>query len=98
MAPELHHCAHAALAAILLAPFPVHATHYSHAHLHACLGVRVHGGRGCLGPVSREHPQAVSGGHRASLPTEHLSKGPPGQEGRPGAERTNTRMRQRGRK
>lgn len=57
MAPELHHCAHAALAAILLAPFPVHATHYSHAHLHACLGVRVHGGRGCLGPVSREHPR-----------------------------------------
>lgn len=75
MAPELHHCAHAALAAILLAPFPVHATHYSHAHLHACLGVRVHGGRGCLGPVSREHPQAAPGGHRASLPQNTCLKG-----------------------
>ena len=59
VAAELHHSAHAALAAILLAPLPVHAAHHTHAHLHACLGVWVHGGHDCSGTCR----QMVPSGH-----------------------------------
>lgn len=62
VAAELHHRAHAALAAILLAPLPVHATHHAHAHLHARLGVWVHGGdlrgEGTIGPHGESHTRS----------------------------------------
>lgn len=56
VAAKLHHRAHAALTAILLAPLPVHAAHHTHAHLHTCLGVWVHGGQDCSGTCRQTAP------------------------------------------
>lgn len=54
VAAELHHRAHSAFTVVLRAPLPVHTAHHAHAHLHACLRVRVHSGRGWAARTCRQ--------------------------------------------
>lgn len=81
MAAKLHHGAHTALTAILLAPLPVYSAYHTHAHLHTCVGIQVHGEWGCSRTCNREHAQSVSKCHTAKLIIGHALRQPPGGEG-----------------